>query len=41
LNLVEIEPGCVVVHYCGQQGKADLHPFSSTTGWPGTMSVSP
>jgi hypothetical protein len=27
LNLLELHPGRVVVHYWGEQGQADLHPF--------------
>ena len=40
LNLIEIHPGRVVVHYWGQQGQGDLRPFFKRTGWPGTPSVS-
>jgi hypothetical protein len=32
LNLLEIGPGRVVVHYWGQQGQADLHPFFKRHG---------
>jgi hypothetical protein len=31
-NLLEIGPGRVVVHYWGQQGQADLHPFFKQHG---------
>src|SRR5262249_61272770 len=32
LNLLEIEPGRVVVHFWGQQGRADLRPFFKQHG---------
>lgn len=32
LNLAEVQPGRVIVHFWGQQGKADLRPFFKAQG---------
>jgi hypothetical protein len=32
LNLAEVQPGRVIVHFWGQQGKADLRPFFKARG---------
>jgi hypothetical protein len=32
LNLIELDPGRVVVHHWGQQGQADWHPFFKHQG---------
>ena len=32
LNLLELRPGCVIVHHWGQQGQGDLRPFFKKHG---------